>query len=124
MFHNGESVTWGSNDELRPTATIRHVEELGSVAVAGYHNECVVPLMGLLRDAEVVLRGQLLTARADDKDVLMDTIVHLRSAFTGRPPFIVRLELEAEFESQANSEADSGCGRGCGCNCKPTQQQG
>jgi len=32
-FFNGETVTWGSGDELRPPATIGQIEEVAALAV-------------------------------------------------------------------------------------------
>jgi hypothetical protein len=32
--HNGESVTWGSNDDLRPTFTVAMVEDLAATVAA------------------------------------------------------------------------------------------
>lgn len=37
--HNGETVTWGSNQELRPTMTVAEVEDLAAHVAAGVMNE-------------------------------------------------------------------------------------
>jgi len=42
---NGETVIWGSNEELRPAPTMAQVEEIGAYAVCGYHDEIVEPLI-------------------------------------------------------------------------------
>lgn len=47
---NGETVSWGSNDVIKPTATICQLEELASVAVAEYHNNVIEPVIKLLKE--------------------------------------------------------------------------
>ena len=39
LFNNGDSVTWGSEDLLRPEPSIREIEELCAAAVATDRNE-------------------------------------------------------------------------------------
>lgn len=53
MFINGSDVIWSGTEELRSTSkiNIQHIQELGAHAVAGYHNEVVIPLEGLLQRA-------------------------------------------------------------------------
>src|ERR1035437_1915027 len=38
---NGDSVTWGSDEELRPFITVREVEDLASIVAAAAMNEQV-----------------------------------------------------------------------------------
>lgn len=38
-FINGDSVTWGSNELLRPQVTVRDLEELAAAAVAADRND-------------------------------------------------------------------------------------
>lgn len=53
---NGETIHWGSNEEVKPNPTIKQIEELGSYAVAGYHNEVVEPMLEQLREYRELLR--------------------------------------------------------------------
>jgi hypothetical protein len=36
---NGETITWGSNEEIKPAMTMLEVETIGAIAVAAYMNE-------------------------------------------------------------------------------------
>jgi len=38
-FGNGETITWGSNEEIRPPMTMKQVEELAAEAVAAALND-------------------------------------------------------------------------------------
>jgi predicted urease superfamily metal-dependent hydrolase len=55
---NGESITWGSDEEIRPCPTMKELEELGAYAVVGYHNEKVEPMIELLKEVRERLRKE------------------------------------------------------------------
>lgn len=63
-FHNGETITWGGSDVLRPAATIQQVEELAAVAVATDRAR----LMPLLKECEAYLCGQYQASHGHDPD--------------------------------------------------------
>jgi len=48
-FHNGDSVTWGSLDELRPTARVRDLEEIAAEVVAEIYRKDVSLLLEEIR---------------------------------------------------------------------------
>ena len=56
MFRNGDMIHWGSDEQVSHTPSIRELEELGSYAVAGYHNEKVKPLLELLEKSYDIIK--------------------------------------------------------------------
>ena len=53
---NGETIYWGSDQEVKPNPTMKQIEELGAYAVSGYHGEVVEPMLEQLREYRELLR--------------------------------------------------------------------
>ena len=85
---NGEDITWGSDQEIKPVPTMKQIEELGAEAVAGYYNEKVEKLYDVMKNARAVLRGQLLVCRSDDKETIEKIINELSMKIEGQPEWL------------------------------------
>lgn len=104
---NGETIYWGSNEEVEPHPTMKQIEELGAYAVKGYHDEVVKPMLEELCEFRRLLRrysydGKDLGEIGDD--VIQKKIQRLSMMIDNKPEWLLRNNMQRE-EENVNSVA-------------------
>jgi hypothetical protein len=105
---NGETIHWGSNEEVKPCPTMKQIEVLGSYAVAGYHNEVVEPMLEQLREYRELLRKvirdnhieMVLTPEVEKKVQCLSMMID------NTPEWVLDLEAKSKEEADEADEAD------------------
>ena len=90
---NGEDIIWGSDEEIKPNPTIKQIEELGAYAVAGYHNEIVVPMLEELRVVRESLRDTYDHSLDEPERLELEKKINrLSMMIDNKPEWVLRVE--------------------------------